>query len=335
MAKSTRVKTFFLVWMLITLCLGVTAFSTKTAAPEHFNPDGTPELPEYSDPQNWMSLPQATPKNVDVFFVHPTTFFSKENWNQDMNDATQDQDAAFTLKTQASVFAPSCNVFAPFYRQASIKVLTADQDDKDKALGIAYQDIENAFDYYLKNLNGGRAFILAGHSQGSNLLLWLLEKRFSDPALQQKLVAAYIIGWSVTRQDLEKYPHLKMSSDANQTGCIISYNTQSKEPETTIVRPDAVGVNPLLWNTSGKPAPNTLNLGAVFFSDDGRHEIPYYTSATTVNGALVIPSPQQPELLELPSKGFYHRYDYSFFYRNIEQNAKDRIKAFQQKGNEQ
>ena len=317
----------------ISLAFGVSPSSIKSAQAEtsglHFDPDKIPAKPDYSDKSNWAALPEdKTLKPVDTLFFHPTSFFSDKIWNQDMPSAIDNKETAFQIKSKASVFTTSCNLYAPFYRQASIMVLSAEADDKDKALSVAYEDIEAAFDYYLKHYNMGRPFILAGHSQGSNLLLWLLERRFNNPDLRKILITAYVIGWSVTRDDLKTYPHLAMCESPDQTGCIVSYNTQERNPQFSIVRPNAVGINPLIWNASGDFAPKEKNIGAVIYTDDQVVEIPHFTEAQTVNGALIIPRPKDMEYIKSPYKGFYHSYDYSFFYRNIEENVSERIKAF-------
>jgi hypothetical protein len=294
-----------------------------------FDPARVPSAPDYSIRDNWAAHPDGNAgKDVDVFFVHPTSYFGNGNWNRSMEDESDDQGVMDSVERQAGVFAANCNIYAPFYRQASIYVLNAGEEDRNKALEVAYEDIENAFDHYLEHFNNGKPFILAGHSQGSNLLLWLLERRFNRPELMHKLVSAYIIGWSVTKDDLQKYPHLELSGSYDQTGCIISYNTQGKDPEISIVRERAISVNPLLWNTSGEKAPKELNEGAVFISEGGIQEIPNYTGARNVDGALVVPTPSNINELRTAYRGFYHGYDYAFFYRNLEKNVEDRIRAY-------
>lgn len=136
------------------------------------------------------------------------------------------------------------NLFVPYYRQAAgINVLQAllwkikqtDSDAATTALETAYKDVEDAFDYYMANYNKDannkpRPFILAGHSQGSNLLLMLLERRFSDAALRKQLVAAYVIGWSVTDDDMSHYPlsHNSASAAAGRKPDASSHTTRSK-----------------------------------------------------------------------------------------------------------
>jgi Protein of unknown function (DUF3089) len=243
---------------------------------------------------------------------------------------------------------------------------------------VAYRDVANAFDYYLshfnKDANGNpRPFILAGHSQGSNLLLMLLEDKFSDPSLRKRLVAAYVIGWSITSDDLKSYPASLAQvgicgyPSSRQTGCIITYNTQAYAgdwtmapgtPKVGLVQKNAYSVNPLTWVASGPGevespgAPASANMGAVFYTGQlGNHspvtytlnpdtgnstyEIAGYTGAQNKNGALAIdPSalPSSAEQLNLnkpyDQAPFFHNYDYSFFYCNLEQNVVDRISAY-------
>jgi hypothetical protein len=47
-----------------------------------------------------------------------------------------------------------------------------------------------------------------------------------NPKVYDNMIAAYVIGYSVTEDDLIKYPHLKFAESAKDTGVIISYNTE-------------------------------------------------------------------------------------------------------------
>ncbi|BEQ16627.1 hypothetical protein FAK_36930 [Desulfoferula mesophila] len=145
-------------------------------------------------------------------------------------------------------------------------------------------------------------------------------------------MAAYLIGWSITKDDLAQYPALRMCRSAEQTGCIVAYNSvaagyQQKAPT---IRPGAVSVNPLSWRTDGELVPAAANLGAVFFPHDGAdRKKPHYTSAQNVDGGLVVNPPDPQDLDHMPfGPGVYHAYDYSFFYENLKANAARRIQAF-------
>ncbi len=340
---------------VILFMTGVCPADAQTSPVTTWTPVGetsTP-TPDYSQPKYWMFAPEnPNAKCVDVLFFHTTTFKDLNYvnpatgaylnapldptkpavFNQTIAAAIGETVAPMITNTQVSVFAASCNIYAPFYRQAALpEALWPDPAGSERALSVAYTDIEAAFDYYMANLNNGRPFILAGHSQGSNLLLWLLERRMSNPVYLRKMVAAYVVGWSVTQTELDRYPQLQMCNTSTQTGCIVSYNSQGPSAVNSMARPGAIGVNPLLmnWSTSEAIADASTNLGTVLMPPmvSAQTETPHLTGAYLRDGALILTNP--PEAAPMANAGqFYHMYDYALFYRNLEQNAKDRIKAF-------
>jgi hypothetical protein len=72
---------------------------------------------------------------VAVFFIHPTSYLSKSNWNAPLDDAEANQNAARYVRNQASVFNATPNIWAPRYRQATFGAFLTDQSDREKALG--------------------------------------------------------------------------------------------------------------------------------------------------------------------------------------------------------
>jgi hypothetical protein len=85
----------------------------------------------------------------------------------------------------------------------------------------------------------------------------------------------------------------------------------------------------MLWSTSTDVAPESLNRGAVLMPPmvSAQVEIPHFTGAYNLDGALILTNP--PQNLPMANPGqVYHAFDYALFYRNLEQNAKDRIEAF-------
>ncbi len=354
---------------------------------------------DYSQTQNWLALPTGS-QPVDVFFVYPTTYSydSKSQppltstwspgWNQSLPQAYIDPVIKWQVESKIGVFAKAgTNVYIPYYQQSSgLDVLNSVLWQNtpqlagiaNQALQVAYTDVSNAFDYYMAHYNRAangqpRPFILAGHSQGANMVLYLLENKFGDPALRKLLVAAYVIGWSVTSDDMNSFPNslalVGICRDKAQTGCIVTYNTQqtpgdwslvpaSSLGKIELVRKNAYSVNPLTWvatdpgTIESTATPPTANLGAIFYKGslpgadpaifqpqpDGSYtyEVNHYIGAQSNNGALVIdpaalPAPANYQNFFAPYNtlpGWYHGYDYTFFYRNIEQNVIDRIKAY-------
>lgn len=287
----------------------------------------------YSKSENWILNPKSITKEVDVFYVYPTVIRGTENLNLDLNDEAQKNAAEKNSLEQIGVFAKTCNMFAPYYQQVSLDVLTMSEDTLNKYFAIGHKDVVDAFNFYLKNLNNGRPFFIAGHSQGSMNLIELMKEQFHDQELNNKLVAAYLIGYSVTDDDLEKHPWLKIAKSETDHGVIITYNTQSEYAKgSPVLLEGANCVNPLNWSTSSKIAEKDLNLGAVFFDESGNIDsiVPHFTHAwIDKNGALVAGDVDIDEYSG-PSfpKGVFHKNDYNFFYKNLEQNIGVRAESY-------
>lgn len=109
-----------------------------------------------------------------------------------------------TVKEQAHGFyrprEESARMYAPYYRQAAMKVYALEEAEREPYLSLAYEDVSAAFAWYLENENQGRPIILAGFSQGADMCYRLLEEYFGDEALQERLVAVYAIGWPCTEE---------------------------------------------------------------------------------------------------------------------------------------
>ena len=286
--------------------------------------------PDYAQDAAWLTRPARPTLPVDVFWAYPTVYQGEADIAA-LDDPQMRAAAEHTLYAQASVFQGQANIFAPLYRQANVSVLSLSPAQKAQHLAVGREDLGQALDYYLKHLNQGRPFILAGHSQGSNQLTDLLLTRAGDPALKN-LVAAYLIGWSLTQEDLRQHPAVKICRSAQQVGCVVTYNSVAAgyQKNAPTILPGAISVNPLTWTTGSELAPASMNLGAVFFDDQGKKITrPHFTPAQNQDGGLVV-KPADPALTSnlCFGPGVYHVYDYSLFYENLRQNAAQRIQAF-------
>jgi hypothetical protein len=290
---------------------------------------------DYSNPDNWVSLPSAI-KSVDVFYVYPTVSSSIDG----VMDITIDSERSLAdgvLKAQASVFESDANIFAPYYRQMSTKVdmsgYSLATDTKEFKQGAI--DVQNAFEYFIENLNDGRPFIIAGHSQGTMALIELIKNRFgNDTQLRKRMVAAYLIGYTVTDADLAA-AGLTAAQNATDVGVVITYNTQSTTSAGgPMLMEGAHCINPLNWRTDDVYADKSENICAVFFNDETgvktREEEQYCgAQINTVIGALTTTIPEVDELeIDPNNAGVYHRFDYSFWYKNLKQNVHDRIGSY-------
>ena len=172
------------------------------------------EAIDYSDEVNWLAFPEIT-KDVDAIYIYSTSYV-----DMSFEDGTSDYVPIDNLEmilrangeyeTNASVFEESCNVFVPYYRQVGMKYageVSKKYGSIEPALaGLSYTDIKAALDYYFENCNNGRPFIIAGHSQGSAMVKYVLKNYFKEHQdYYKRMVAAYPIGFSITKDDLEQY----------------------------------------------------------------------------------------------------------------------------------
>lgn len=325
---------------------GIISCSKKNyaAAPEYqFTSDD--KKPDYSNLNYWAahpwkkdlsdSVPKPLRKNfikdsmVDVFFIHPTTLTDKNDgrWNAPIDDAEINAKTDHsTILYQASVFNEQCRVFAPRYRQAHIKAFFIDEKESAPYFELAYEDVKNAFEYYLKNYNGGRPIIIASHSQGTKHAARLLKEYFEGKPLLNKLVCAYIIGLPVPENYFTTIPSCK---DSNSTGCFVSWRTFKTgftDPKF-VAKEDfkAVVVNPLSWTTDSVHISASGNKGGVLFKFN--KIIPHVVDAQVHNNILWTVKPRMFGNIFFTKKNF-HVGDINLFYMNIRENVKHRIAVY-------
>lgn len=299
---------------------------------------------DYSQAAHWLSAP-APVKAVDVFYLYPTAW-QKDNASREVicriDNPQMLQGALSAYNRQATAFETFANVYAPYYRQADAGyTLSLPEDERARLIGgIPATDAVAAFEYYLEHYNGGRPFLLAGHSQGSNILLFLLSGYLKDhPDVYVRMIAAYVIGYPVTADYLADNPHLKFAEGADDLGAIISYNTQAPdvEPGANPVTGDMVGlvINPLTWTRDETLATVDQGLGS-YMPDPATLEfskVPQYADARIdiALGVLLCGTADEDALYPLTKgfgRGVYHSFDYPFYYFNIQANAENRAARF-------
>jgi hypothetical protein len=334
--------------------------------PEHsFAEAPPPAAPDYSQPSSWAALPdrndaadvlpagdvqdRQAAAEVDVFFVHPTTFFGTGSWNQPLDKTSTNQlTDTFVLRGQASVFNSCCKIYAPRYRQATIYSFMDNSGSGKSALQLAYEDVERAFDYFIEHYNQGRPFILAAHSQGSLHLRTLLEKRITGTARRERLVAAYPIGFGIDREALAKaVPDVPVCDSAEQIGCLVTWNAVGPRADKWGDTGKSICVNPLTWRTDGAAADASLNIGGVAYAgtfestladvkgvpQDFADAKPILETgvadAQCVDGMLLVKEIHSKYYAARPmGRDNYHIYDYNLFHMNLRKNVEQRVAKY-------
>lgn len=269
--------------------------------------------------------------SADVFYVYPTLLTEKKdiNWNAAIDDAKVNTDVLkWILPYQASAWADAGRLFVPFYRQNHYRAFFEPYRNQggNAARALAYDDVKAAFDHYMAYENNGRPIILAGHSQGALHLKKLLQEYFDGQALQQQLVAAYLIG---TRILEDEFKELKPLVSPDQIGGYVSWNSYKKGKYPTYYAwyNNAVTTNPVTWDASKKSLISD-HKGLLYYDN-----IIYKKSLEVekINGMLWVSLPKVPKRFWMSFVKDYHRFDVTLFWEDIRQNALERVEAYERK----
>lgn len=296
------------------------------------------ERVDYAQEENWAWLGIGQDKAADVFLVCPTVDM-KDEFNMSMTDEATKANFLGALNMERGIYEDSARLFAPYYRQAAMKVYSLTQQEREPYMALAYRDVSDAFSYYLENLNQGRPIILAGFSQGADMCYRLMEEYFGEEALADRLVAVYAIGWPLTQEMTEKYPQLKPAQSADDLGTVISFECEAEEVTESFIIPQdmkALSINPLNWKTDSTPASREENLGACFTDYSGSIVMDagalcggYLDEARGVLKVTDVSPSDYPAIVPGLPEGAYHIYDYQFFFRNLQENVTLRVDAYQ------
>lgn len=384
-----------IIGVVVVLAVGVflfrdTLIAVRLGPPEDFVAEDAPAAPDYADLMFWAShpdikdtadltlaasLPDPAQAPVDVFYVHPTTYFGPGGWNSTMDVS---ENAAQTLEvvlgSQGTIFSDCCRFYAPRYREAHIAVFRKPEDpailEKElsfKALDLAYSDVERAFDTFLAMRDPARPFIVAGHSQGSLHVFRLMETRIDQTPLQDKMIAAYPIGFWFSKDKLERGPEaIGLCQNADETGCFVTHDTfgdagGGRDVTGTITHWYKTGwewtsgeatlcVNPISWRVDTVRADKAVHKGAMplettfnpvdlLLNRNGgltyerlEAPLPALTWAQCdPNGTLFIESQTDNVFARgIDERQMYHSYDWSLFYLDIKANVENRIAQFMQ-----
>jgi len=178
--------------------------------------------------ETWAADPNAP---IDCFYVYPT-ISTDPTPNSDM---TADPAELNVVKQQFARFASKCRPYAPMYRQITLaglrRVLAAAAAGGNPGAifeqGVQYDDVKDAWNYYLQNENKGRGVVLIGHSQGAFILTSLIRREIDGKPIQARVVSAILLG---TTLEVPKgkdvggsFKNVPLCHSASQTGCVITY----------------------------------------------------------------------------------------------------------------
>jgi hypothetical protein len=205
---------------------------------------------------------KADPKApIDCFYVYPTV----SNDPGVVSDMTANAEELNVVRAQLARFGSKCRIFAPLYRQFTLTALRAGVLGKplpganDPAMRVVgYNDVVDAWNYYLANQNKGRGVVLIGHSQGSGVLTRMIAAEIDGKPVQKQLVSAMLLGTSLgvdKGKDTGTFKTIPTCKSASQTGCVIAYATfRDTIPPPSNSRFGRIASNPAMEAVCVNPA---------------------------------------------------------------------------------
>ena len=309
------------------------------------------------DPARWQpavegatrTLPtpsEQAPRDFAVFFIHPTSYLERANWNAPLDHADSQRIARIYVRGMASPFNRASEIWAPKYRQATFGAFITDGPEGDQAIDAAYRDVKQAFDFFIGSVDPDMPIVLAGHSQGSLHLLRLLKDEIAASAIAPRVAAIYAVGWPVSVDHDLPALGFPACATATQTGCIMSWSSFAEPADPSAVL-EAYGSTPgfdgqtrgdstilctnPLTGTIGGEADAVANLGTLIPDADyvtGELVPASVPARCDERGLLLIGDPPEVGDAVLPGNN-YHVYDIPLFWRNLQQDVVNRVEAWE------
>ncbi len=181
------------------------------------NADGSTRI------ESWSARRDAP---VDCFYVYPTVSLDSTP-NSDMEAGPEEYNV---IRSQFARLGSECRTFAPLYRQVTLTALRANMSGGQSVAPdreMPFQDVVDAWNYYLENHNQGRGVILIGHSQGAGVLSRLIINHIEGQDVQQQIISAMLLGATAQVPEGQStggtFKQMPACETGEQTGCIVSY----------------------------------------------------------------------------------------------------------------
>ena len=253
-----KTKIFLAVSAVAALGLGAAAMAQPKAAPN-----------DYSNTGNWLCWPgkvdgsacastqdytvvnkDGSTKKVafvrpkapayDCFYVYPTAS-EDPTPNSDMIPGRELNPVTMA---QFGRYGAVCRQFAPMYRSVTLAALRSGMAGNpmpgiDRELN--YNDVRDAWNYYLKNENKGRGVVLVGHSQGSGLITRLVQQEIEGKPVAKQIISVITPGTTVQvppGKDVGgTYKSTPLCRKVGQFGCVVVYSTFRADRPPSVTPP--------------------------------------------------------------------------------------------------
>ncbi|MFI3265768.1 MAG: DUF3089 domain-containing protein [Rikenellaceae bacterium] len=283
------------------------------------------EAPDYTSSECWYTNVEGEPSQaVDVFYILPTCVF---DWTDsdgvtyhygDVYNEEQRAAQLYSYELAEEIFGTEANFYSPYYRQITLNVWMDGEDAVDELFPAAMADVEAAFDNFIETKNSDRPFIIAGFSQGGKAVVELTKSLTAEE--RARLVAAYVIGYKVTEDDLLS-GNIVAATCVDDTGVTICYSSVATvDAINPLISDSKICINPVNWATDGTVA--SLNESVTVTVDTEYHVL-------IVDG-LDSEALYYPDLADLFSIGNYHLQELELYKESLRENVAVRAAAFEE-----
>ncbi|MGN0222284.1 MAG: DUF3089 domain-containing protein [Prevotella sp.] len=222
------------------------------------------------------------------------------------------------------MFYNDFNFFAPHYHQYTFECISSYPEKIDSVRRVTRMEACEAFDHYYRYQNNGRPFVLAGFSQGAEMALAVLHHL--TPQQRNNMVAAYIIGFTVTEEDL-KDSAIRTATTETGYGEVVCFNTvlSAKGVWNFVAGGTKACINPVNWKTDSTPATFTYHGQEVTVHVDSTlHVLIADTDPTPFHQWMQAATPYTKAGA---NEDCLHHWDLLFYTRYIHDNALKRAQS--------
>ena len=286
-----------------------------------------PPAPDYSNEKMWYNVLDFKgnyDSGVDMFYIPSTwefDWYTEDSTVCHYADITNQKhldNMSIEMRKVAKYMADGNRFYSPFYRHITLNTWATLNEDTIRARyhKVSFIDIQTAFNYFLNNYNEQRPFILAGFSQGGKSVVELM-KTMSEET-RNRMVAAYVLGYKVTDEDIATAPWIRAAQDSIDTGVTICYNSVShvKYTKDILCKGNVMCINPVNWRTDSTPA--TLH-DTITVTLDTNYKVLVLDG---FDGSYL------PNILDIINTGDLHGIEPWVYSECLRQNIKQRIGAF-------
>lgn len=317
--------------IMIRLLLLAVALPSVACSNDAFDKDNSaertyvPPAPDYYDDRMWtVARNDADGNGADVFYISSTWEF---DWITDdglichyADPSRPDHRADMSIEIDgvAEYMAEGNNFYSPYYRHITLDSwATLNEDTITRRYSdVAFVDVKRAFDHFITTDNHGRPFILAGFSQGGKSVVELL--KVMDEDVRSRMVAAYVMGYKVTPDDVAAHTYIRGAQSDSDTGVVICYNSVShtRYVKPVVAAPNVMCINPVNWRTDATPA---------ILDDTIKVTLDPSANVLVLDG---FDGSYLPNILDILNVGDYHGAEPWIYSECLRDNFHRRIQAF-------